>query len=84
MHKLFLNKRYDDVVELFDKQIDFFGTERSYSFDTKDFARQDIPFDQLTCVVAALMTLVNIKIKKKFPKRNSAKNCLVASVDSYF
>ena len=60
MDKLYRQKRYDAVIELFDKQFKDYSEEKSFSEMAPFMFRQKVPYDQLSCVIAALLALVSI------------------------
>lgn len=60
MDKLYRKKRYDAVIELFDKQFKDYSEEKSFSEMAPWMFRQKVPYDQLSCVIAALLALVSI------------------------
>lgn len=62
MDKLYREKRYNEIIELFEKQLSDYSAERSFSESAIGYFRQAIPFDQLTCVVAALLAQVRLTI----------------------
>lgn len=58
MNKLFLQKRYDEILDFFEKQLNDYSAENSFSEMSEQTFRQAIPYDQLTCVIAVFLALV--------------------------
>jgi hypothetical protein len=58
MNKLLIEKRFNQVIELFEPQIPKFGMVESYSSNVPIFFRQTLPYDQLDCYVEAMNNLV--------------------------
>ncbi len=60
MNKLLTEKRFSEVIDIFEGQISDFDTKKSFSLSASVLIRQAIPYDQLECVLEAMMNLVMI------------------------
>jgi hypothetical protein len=59
MNKLILEKKYQQVIEIFEMQISQFNKERSNSKKTNNPSKNQVPYDQLNLMTEALICLVN-------------------------
>jgi hypothetical protein len=66
-NKLLIEKRFTEVIELFDSQLIDYTLDKSYSKKMPIQFRQAIPYDQLDCVIEALLKIVrhNFNLKEK-------------------
>ncbi|CAF0971936.1 unnamed protein product [Brachionus calyciflorus] len=74
MNKLLINKEYERLIDLFDRQLDKYSSDISFSINSNENFRQTIPFDQLDCVSEALLNMVNIDILEVLSRRKNQTN----------
>ncbi len=64
MNKLLTEKRFSEVIDVFEGQMSDYSLTKSFSLSAPIIVRQSIPYDHLECVVEAMLNLVTVLFSK--------------------